>query len=236
MKRGVYRVCFKGLTLNEAWRLGGPVGFVIAMIMKFTGKMGDTQWLPAHEAEKACPEGDLSPDALEGLRPVIQEATRLGYSQGLFMKVVINVSQDTREAYAYHALHQDGIRSAYLAHVWSGPGQGRRVQTLTVGAIRRNLSPLQVVNHKQYLDDGGWSKIIRLEGQGLQALDARLKSEISSNLRGFKSFQNIEEFRALVAQGEAKIWDGRIRRGLFVKVSSEEEKSLLEQRGLTPAP
>jgi hypothetical protein len=122
--RGVYRLNYRGYSLAECWRLGGPMGLGPMLFWRLVGKRGDYLWLPAPEYGIACPKEQLTRETQEQLEPLVRETERLGYTRGMFWRPVRVLDHRIRDGGEYWALHEDGQRvlSAHYTHAEDAPG------------------------------------------------------------------------------------------------------------------
>jgi hypothetical protein len=231
MISGVYRLNFRGLSYAECWRFGGVLGFPLAVILKFMGKKGTFHWLPAHETEEICRFEELNAIVQTNLQPAVEVLQRLGYKDGVYMKMKINLDPDSLDLGAYFGLHENGMKFMHAAF------NRRRVQSIknfemkTVfisgGIILHDLTSIQVYNHKKFMDDGNRSKKIVLLHATPEQVDRQLDAQISDAYSNVQSFSDVTQIKAFFREQDMDIWEERINRGLLVKVSFEEEHQIM---------
>lgn len=234
IEEGLYRMSFRGLTFSECWRFGGPLGFPIAVILKIFGKKGPYQWLPPHQAEVACQKSDMSQSALERMQPEIDALRQLGYEDGVFSMLVNQVDPSIRDGGGYVALHPDGRRFMGIgySHTEVGAGASRVVRKIVAVSgmlLFTDGTSLDVLNHKSYLDDDGLSRKILLKRANTQAISERLDREMWASFRIVRKFSGIQEFRKANQEVTDRIYQGHIVRGLFNKVSREEQFRIMTE-------
>ncbi|OGV72602.1 MAG: hypothetical protein A3K19_12470 [Lentisphaerae bacterium RIFOXYB12_FULL_65_16] len=224
---------FGGLTLAECWRFGGLLAFPIALGLKLRRKATDNcNWLPAHEAERDCAPEELSLETREGLAPYVEELSRSGFQPGRYRKAVRCFIPSIVDSGAYVALHAEGVRAAFVACCYTRIVRGeyrheREVVSLSTEVLTTDGHAVVVLNHKNYLDSGGLSRVIRLRGAPLARLLRRLEREQRNSVRAVRRFRDIGEFSAASHQIEDAAWESRIARGLYQRVAPEEESRIL---------
>ena len=110
IQRGIYQVCFRGLSLRECWRSGGLLWFPFYLVSKLIAAKGYYIWLPAREALTFCESTNLSQQTMEHLAPLVSGAAKLGYHTGRFIMPTFRLDKYTKNTGGYAALHQDGQR------------------------------------------------------------------------------------------------------------------------------
>lgn len=216
MKPGVYQMCYRGLSLAEAWRLGrGAYGCLIILIQKLLGRQSGLYWLPVHESERPCREEELTPTAMRMFMPVVAEARKLGYTDGSPSVMSVNLDPSVKESFGYLALHEDKKRIIFIGYTWIEVG----VASNTTVAVTGNMEGVDgvqydFVNHVNYFDPLPNTKKIRVQGRGLKAInDAMLNHMKSCESRAFADYV---EMKAVSDKDNMMLWDERIARGLFV--------------------
>lgn len=230
---GVYRMCFGGLTLGECWRLGGLLGFPKALHARFLGGMGSWTWLPVEEAEEPCPPEGLSGAARAGLAPMVAGAAAAGFRTGVHKRALRNFHENLRDVGGYVALHEDGTRLLFLS--WADTDLGER-RGATAFFLRPDGTGVSVMNHKDFLDDGGWSRKVCLPGAPLEEVVRRAGEELAREQGTPLRFFDVKEYLRAARPLNERIWEGRIARGLFVKLPPEEEAAFLRRAGTAGAP
>lgn len=216
MKSGVYQMCYRGLSMAEARRLGrGPFGFLIIFLSKLVGRRGGLSWLPAHESERPCSEADLTPTAMRVFMPVVSEARRLGYTDGCLSVMSVKLDRTTKEAFGYFALHQDKRRMIFIGYSWYESDFASN-QVVAISGNMEGLDGIQYdfVDHAHYFDPLPITKKIYVRDRGLNAInDAMLKHLKSCEV---KAFADYAEMKRDSDEGNMRLWDERVARGLYV--------------------
>jgi len=229
MEPGIYRMSFSGLTLREAWRFGGgPLKFIAALVLKFSGKKGGLQWFPPEESEQDCQEEELSPEASAALAPLSSKMEALGYGGAIYSKVAMNLNPNVPQVFGIMALHKGSKRILHAAFTLArGPAGMKQAVSLSGGMISSEMRQISFVSHKNYLDDDGLSLRMRVEVPTLEALDAAMADYIAKEGPSLKSFPSSAEYKKTSMKLAAAAWDARIERGLFQRLSKEEENAVL---------
>lgn len=228
---------YQGLTLAECWRFGGNLlGFAFAIVFKLRAKPGNHVWLPPQEAEQACTREELSPAAQQRLDPLVAQLADLGYRAGHFKRMVKCLDRTILDSGAYLALHGDGQRFLLLGYVHSRVAKDAVVVeadkvNISAGVLRTDRGSLSVVNHRNYMDSQSCARHIRLEGAGLPRVADRLERELRQYPAPLMRFRSLEHLAETLCQVGETVWSQYIERRLFVKVSIEEERRVLQQFG-----
>ena len=231
---GVYQVHYRAATLRECWRIAGPGLFHVSLAWKLLGQRGQYLWLPPSEAAVPCGADTLSQDARAHLAPVVEQLQRLGYTRGLFIRHARNLNPNARDAGAYQALHDDGMRvfSAAFVHMVCDPAPALKTVALSGLLIAEDLSGTLVLDHRYYLDNGLWSRVIRLKPVGLEGIHARIQQELQAARGPLRRFATLDELRAAIDERSDRWYERLIQRGLCRKVPADEEREVLARFGL----
>jgi hypothetical protein len=217
MTPGVYQVNFRGLTIREAWRFGGgPIRFVLALVLKTAARKAGRLWLPAHECEEPCSEADLSPEARQELLPVVTEARGLGYSEGRFCRMARILDPHMQQGFSYLALHRDRQRGLFIGFVVNNAtGSTRHVTVLSAALVGADGTNHEFVNHRQHFDNGGLTRKHQLRSRTVTEFDAALQLFMAAARDTFRSFENVAELKAYLRSVEDRSFEARIARGLL---------------------
>jgi hypothetical protein len=224
IQSGVYQMSFRGLTLAECMRFGGVLGFPLALLYKIVGKKGGYAWLPVEEAEAFCERGQLSADALAALEPLARRAAALGYTGGEYKRVTRRPASNIHDIGAWAALHADRQRAVMIAWIRSPLGHSISV---TASFMTYDYRGFHVVNHHNYLDDGGLSTYLEIPGADLDTVAARSDLELRRFGRPVALFPDVRSFTRTSYTTANRAWEGRIQRGLYRKLSGAEEARVL---------
>ncbi len=217
MLSGEYDICFRGLTLREAWRFsGGPFQFVLALLLKAAAFKSGRVWLPARECEAPCAEADLSPEARQDLLPVVDAARALGYTDGAFARAIRILDPNMLQGFSYLALHRDHQRGLFIGFVLnSAAGTTRRIVALTGALVAADGTNHEFLNHRQHFDSGGLTCKHQLRSRTVAEFDASIQS-FMANARGtFRSFDSTAALKAYMQTVEDQTFETRLARGLF---------------------
>lgn len=222
MTPGVYQINFRGLTLREAWRFGGgPVRFVLALVLKAAARKAGKLWLPAHECEEPCTEADLSPEARRELLPVVTKARGLGYTEGRFSRMARILDPHMRQGFSYLALHRDRQRGLFIGFVVNNAaGNTRHVTVLSAALVGADGTNHEFVNHRQHFDNGGLTRKHQLHSRTVTEFDAALQSFMAAARDTFRSFENVAELKAYLRSVEDRSFEARIARGLLCYIGN----------------
>lgn len=217
MKPGVYRMNFRGLSLAECWRFSrGPVKFTIALGLKAIGFSGSPMWLPPHEGEADCAEGDLSAEARERLLPLVAELQALGYARGCFSRAARTFDPHMKQGFAYRALHDSGQRSLFIGFVQNDSSGTLTTTVAPTGAmVLGDGTSVEFVNHHNYFDGTKTAWKVAVEGAKVADLDAAMLAYARRQRSPLRVFATLEEMKAFNDQAEAVLWETRIARGLM---------------------
>jgi hypothetical protein len=229
---GVYRLRYRGLRLREGWRLGGPAAFPVAVALKLLGVKGAYLWLPPGDTERPCAKEALSAEAQARLAAAADDLAGLGYREGLYGRLIISLDPAFKDGGSYRALHEDGKRMIFAGYLRQETPQGARVVRRDVLNISGLIlgeggQAVAVVNNRNYLDDDGAAKVVEAIAADPAFVVARLKGELDAAPWPVRRFTGIEPAAAAMAERDALAWEARIRRGLVVKVSGEEERRVV---------
>lgn len=232
MKSGIYRMNFRGLTFREIFRFGGIFGFPLAIVLKLIGKKGAYQWLPHYEAEQPCDLDLLSGGAQSVINANLSAVQVLGYDRFMFSRMVINVNPDMKDSGACLAMHCDGCKFIHMGYVhYQTKNYQRETVALSGGFIDSTGRWICVLNHKDFLDDGGRSFKIVLKDATARQIDDRLGALLRDADQPSHAFSSIDELRLSVQDVENDAWEERIQRRLFFKVSHEEQDLIMRRYG-----
>ena len=217
MTPGVYQINFRGLSIREAWRVGGgPVRFVLALALKAAARKAGKLWLPAHECEEPCTEADLSPEARRELLPVVTEARGLGYTEGRFSRMARILDPHMQQGFSYLALHGDRQRGLFIGFVVNNAaGSTRHVTVLSAALVGADGTNHEFVNHRQHFDNGGLTRKHQLHSRTVTEFDAALQSFMAAARDTFRTFESISELKAYLRSVEDRSFESRIARGLL---------------------
>lgn len=237
LERGVYRQNFRGLTLGECWRFGGPVGFPVALILKAIKFPGEHVWLPAEEAERPCAEAELPDDARIHLSAAADRLRRLGYAPGRFSRLVLNLDRNSRCAAGYLALHSDGRRVMHCAYIhYRNVKANVPIEMQVVAAFGsiflEDSRVITVANNKNFMDGEPGRRFIPLYGADVEKVDARLAREMEAQVRPVRRFPDVDAAYEAGMASDRAAWESRIARGLFHKVPEDEALRVLDEFGL----
>lgn len=221
MRPGKYQICYRGLTLAEAWRFSnGPISFILALILKMKGFKGAIMWLPTSEAEQECARTELSDRARAVLEPIETNLLTRGYCTPLFIRQTKVFDPHNREAYGLVTLHKDGDRIVHVGFGVMVAGE-REIQAVSIsGGIidaKKDMT-YSFVSHKNYFDAHGYSKRIVVKRAGVGDTDGAMKVFIAAHRDIARRITTIADFRSISACLDAKAWDMRIARGLVLPV------------------
>ncbi len=230
-------MCYRGLSLEDCWRVGGPLGFPILLTWRLLRTRGQWRYLPIAAADYPCAEDDLTPRCREHLAPTLAEAPRLGCS-------LVSYSRDPRlkdpsfaDGGGFWALHED--RRRILGGFYCRTETETASRPVAVEHVVRyclfltpELRSTSVTDSRQGICDPGWARVIRLPGAGPDALDRRLQEELLSHTKAVLQVTGPEEAVGLLSQREARVYERYVARGLYVRVSPEEERRILEESGV----
>ncbi len=217
MVRGEYDICFRGLTLREAWRFSGePFKFLLALLLKAAAFKSGRVWLPTHECEAPCTEAELSPEARQDLLPVVNAARALGYTDGAFARAIRILDPNMLQGFSYLALHRDHQRGLFIGFVLnSAAGTTRRVIALTGALVAADGTNHEFLNHRQHFDSGGLTHKHQLSSRTVADFDAAMQSFMATARDTFRSFDNTAALKAYMQTVEDQTFEARIARGLF---------------------
>jgi hypothetical protein len=159
---------------------------------------------------------------------MISGAAAAGYRKGEYKRAVRNFHANIRDMGGYVALHEDGTRLLFLS--WALADMGER-RGATAFFLRPDGTGVSVMNHKDFLDDGGWSRKVCLPGATLERVVRRAGEELAREKGTPLRFFDVKEYLRAARPLNERIWEGRIARGLFVKLSPEAEAAFLGQAG-----
>lgn len=231
---GVYRMSWSGLTLAECWRFGGLWRFPIALGLKLCGHRGDWIWLPIPTADSVCTEDQLTEACRGYLATALSDAPLLGYRLIAFCRPVLPMDPSFRDSGGFWALHDDGRRvlSAFYSHVQATttppPPATRGVSTFCTFSTP-DLHSTTVTDAKVGLDDPGRRRSIRLPGADIATLDRRLQEELSRHSGPVLRMESPQEALEVISRREQGWYERQVARGLYVKVSEEEQAMLLQE-------
>ncbi len=227
---GVYRFQFRGLTLRECWRFGGGMpGFLIALVFKMIGKSGDTMFLPACDSEGPCDPETLSAECREHLAPHIGQLSDLGFRRGTYIAPKTAPPSSMKDPGAYRALHDDGVRIMFLAHIHNvvGEGEERPIVTHKVTAtgefMLQDGGILAVCDHDAFFDAPQLRRIV-ISQTDVRSVACRLEEELS-RATDPKRFAELRDYDHANRESELEVWDARIRRGLYRKDAEQKVSS-----------
>jgi hypothetical protein len=161
---------------------------------------------------------------------------RLGYARGMFKRDARSLNPNARDAGGYQALHDDGRRvlsAAYvhIAHETRAAAVVLKTVCLSGLLLTEDLLGTIVLDHKYYLDSGLWSRVVRLRPVGVEGISKRLEREMQASRKPTRRFATLDELRSVLDERNDK-WHARlVQRGLYQKVSAEEERRVLAQLG-----
>lgn len=216
---GLYRMNFRGLTLAESWRFaGGPVTFLIALVLKGIRFKGARMWLPTHQAEARCTEAELSEGARQRLLPEVEKARALGYGDGHFIRAARIDDPAMKEGCAYIALHADRTRALMIAYTVNAlAGGAEKTAVCATGALcLADGGDVVFLNHRNYMDGEPTTRRVVLKDRTLAELDAAMAAEVRKLGMNVRSFANWMEMKTYTEAADERTFEGRIRRGLFL--------------------
>ncbi len=229
---GVYRLCYRGGTVGECRRMGGPVGFLVGLAFKLVGKRGYYLWLPDPVLERICDEGELTAESRERLAPVVAAAAESGCSPIGFVRPPLPLSPVFRDAGAYWALCEDRRRilgAAYTHVQASGSAPPVRSTSLYGAMLRPDRRAVTVVTTRHTLDDLGWTQTVRLNTSRLADVAERLLAEA----RGDEvSFPDPHTAMASLDEHAREAWERKIARGLFLRVGEKEQARVIGEANM----
>ncbi len=221
MKPGKYQICYRGLTMAEAWRFSkGPLAFLTALVLKIKGFKGSVMWLPTTEAEQECARTDLSDRARAVLDPIESSLLALGYGTPTYIRQTKVFNPKSREACGLVALHNDGNRIIHVGFIVMASGV-REVQALSIsGGIvdAKQDKTYSFVSHRNYFDAHGYSERIEVKHARIGDTEEAMQAFIAAHRDNARRFKTLADFRSAVAGIDAKAWDKRIARGLVIPI------------------
>lgn len=231
---GIYRMCHGGATLAKCVRMAGPLGVLGGLLLKLLRKRGVWVWLPDPIAERACVEDELSEECRRHLAPCLPDAAELGFHVISFVLAPRLADARFKDAGALWALHEDGRRilGAAYVHAQMRPDlPAMKRVTRYCSFLSPDLRATAVSSTKAGFDDPGWSLSIRLPGADFRTLDARLQGELSKHTGPVLEMASAEEALGALSLREEQWHERQVARGLYVKVSAEEQERLLREAG-----
>jgi hypothetical protein len=233
---GVYQAHYRHATLRELWRLLGPRPFCLGLLWKLFDQRGYYVWLPPSQNMAYCGPEALTEEARGYLTSVVAEMTGLGYRRGVFRRLVRNLNPLWKDAGAYLALHEDGVRTLSAIYtdvastVASVPAARRVCHSGLI--ITEDQLGTAVVDHRFYLESGPQTRLIRFKPVGLRGIDERLQQEIQGARGPLRRFATVDELCSALDDRNDRWHEQLVQRGLYQRVSDEEERQVLARFGL----
>lgn len=218
---GLYQLCFRGITLREAWRFGGgPLQFALAVALKLRGLRGPRVWLPARECEAECTAEEHSEAARAALAPYLRALPAAGYDEVVLIRQVRNHDPAFREAAAAVALHRDHRRGLQIAFLRSAGRKGEKRALSLTGALldADDLRVHEFVGHNNYFDAPGVAERTRVRARDLAAVDQAMGKALEAEPRRWYAAADLRDFRRRAAEVDDRIWRAHLERGLYVRV------------------
>jgi len=139
-----------------------------------------------------------------------------------------------RDSGGFWALHDDGRRvlSAFYSHVQaitSPPPPPMKTASRFCAFSTPDLHSTTVTDAKIGLDDPGRRRSVRLPGADTATLDRRLQEELNRHSGPVLRMDSPEEALEIISRREQGWYERQVARGLYVRVSEEEEEALLQE-------
>jgi hypothetical protein len=231
MQRGVYQLQLSALTRRECYRLTG--GNSLATWLRSVKDSGAYVWLPPDEWATVCDRSALSDHVRDELEAKAELLHRFGYCRGMYMKARFELNDRDKDSGGYFALHDDGLRHQYV-HV---EVSDRPEQTVLLRGtlLWSSGGSLTLSNHALYPDMPLRHRIVERLGASVNEIDQRLCYHLSRSQQKAMFLASLDQFRAAADAMQRDIWHSHVDRGLYVKVSDEEEAAVLKRFGVDPA-
>ncbi len=205
------------------------------MLWGLCRQCGRWRYLPVPAADYPCTEDDLTERCRQHLAPTLPELPRLGYSLVSYSCDPGRRDPSFADGGGFWALHED--RRRILGCIYSRSEATAGPKQVVVDHVVRyclfftpDFHWTAVTDNKQGISDSGWARVIRLPGADVDALDRRLQQELLTYSGAVLELTGPEEAVRVLSRREELVYERYVHRGLYVRVSPEEERRLLEER------
>lgn len=188
----------------------------MGLFAKLTGVKGGTYWVPSHEGENVVPLEALPTAVRAFLEPQAEIVRAIGFRRVAWVGPSEKFRQD-QQAGSFYALHDDGQRFAFAAHIVPGAAAGVPPQSaLAVAVFLDGTALLGVTNQTTALDRNSPPASVILPGADFAALLARLERLLPQYRHRVRTFASWDEMHAHHCRVQDADDLHRIRRGLLV--------------------